>query len=38
MISYTETTKLIKEKQDYYNALLRNGYRVPAFKSPIMSR
>ena len=32
IISYDDSVKLIKEKRDYYNALLRNGFRIPDIK------
>ena len=37
MISYNDSVKLVKEKRDYYNALLRNGYRAPDLKQSIVT-
>ena len=38
MISLKESAKLVAEKKDYYNALERNGYHLPTYKSTLVTR
>ena len=38
MISSKESAQLVKEKKDYYNALKRNGFRLPTYKCSLITR